>query len=344
MTQLRFLPAVLASSSVFLLTSVSSALLAPPPQPAEASCSVNADCGKGYECTVVGGSGCAAPACAPGASCPPPEPCKPTEIKACTPARCAADADCADGMLCHKWTEACPAVDCVCSSNTPKCDCPQPACDPTVLSICTPRYVLPCAAAADCGSGFTCEEQQSCTCSGSAGGAAPPAGSAGAAPSDVAAPLPKPSCSCSPSGVFQCVPKEIPCSADAQCPAGWGCRTEVAVSAPPCLAPDCKTEPSPEPQPSVCLPNYYGAQGGKDLQVPESPRGGTPAGGPGSGAPGAPPSSPEPNSGAPESGGDRKANESSACEIGHAPASRGAFGLLLVAAAVLGLKRRRAQS
>src|SRR5258708_6503469 len=102
MTQLRHIPATFAASAVLMLASVAGAVAARPADPPVSSgCSVNADCGRGYECTVIGGSSCASAApCAAGSSCPAPEPCTPTEERACTPAHCTTTADCADGMVC----------------------------------------------------------------------------------------------------------------------------------------------------------------------------------------------------------------------------------------------------
>jgi hypothetical protein len=328
------------------------ALVAPPD---DAACELSG-CPMGFECTVVGASGCGAaapaPTCPPGETCEPaplPEPCTTTEIKACTPARCMSDADCAEGMVCHTSTSTCPSTDCACPSDVPDCKCdPLPACEPETISMCTPRYVLPCEAAVDCGEGFRCEEQQSCGCSGSAGGAegrpAPDADfaplppenaggqSSGEAPAEPTDPLP-PDCSCEPSGVFACVPQEIVCDDASDCPTGWICQQEVQAEAPACAGAGC---PAPQPLPParyLCQPEYYGGGGGIDngSGIPAS-------GGPGAGnGTSNPEAAPNPNTNSGE-----ESRESAACQMGHAPASSGVLSLLAVLGALLGLKRRRA--
>jgi hypothetical protein len=361
MTSLRFLPAVLAAAAVFSAAPLASALVAPPGDPTTApdsSCATNADCGRGYECTVVGASGCAPSACADGASCPPPEPCTTTETRACTPAHCMADADCADGMVCHAWEQATPGTDCACAPGVP-CDCAaaRPA-EPVTVQLCTPRYVLPCTQAADCGSGFSCEEVQSCGCAGSAGSAGgtptpgpngsgaspvPPDGAAGASANDVA----PPDCSCQPTGELQCVVVPVMCQVDTQCAPGWHCALEVAVSSPAPACPpgmDCpQSEPAPMPVSGYCQPPYYGAQSGSDLQGPKEANSGSGTSGPGTttgnGTGGGTTATPAPQN--PAQPGSGEAHESSACSFGHAPASHGALGILSVLGALLGLSRRR---
>jgi hypothetical protein len=360
MTSLRFFPAVLAAAAVFSVAPFASAIVAPDPTTTpDGSCATNADCGRGYECTVVGGSGCAPSACPPGATCPPPEPCEVTEVRACTPAHCMADADCADGMLCHAWTEPVPSTDCACAPGA-DCNCaPADPIEPVTVQLCTPRYVLPCTAAADCGDGFTCEEVQSCGCSGSAGGPTPapqpggsgsgaaplpPDGAAGASANDVA----PPDCSCEPTGQMQCVVKPVMCQSDIQCPAGWHCALEdVAVSSPACApGADCpQMKAAPMPVRGYCQPPYYGAQSGSDLEVPKEASNGSTGSGTstgsgndtGSGTNGGTPS-PQAND---PSAGSGESHESSACSFGRAPASQGALGIVAVLGALLGLSRRR---
>ena len=108
--------------------------------------------------------------------------------------------------------------------------------------------------------------------------------------------------------------------------------------------------PAPMPAVSKCVPPYYGAQSSGDLEVPSTPTtgtgntgGGTSVGtGKGPGATGGGPTG-IPNEGTPQpSTGDGQAHESSACAMGHAPASNGALALLAMLGALFGLKRRRA--
>ena len=346
MTSLRFFSAVLASSAVLSLAPLASAVMAQPTDPQSGSCVTNADCGKGYECTVVGASSCApAPACAPGEACPTIEPCTTTEIHECTPAHCEADADCADGMLCHAWASPSETPGCACAPNT-ACDCA--AADPiiTAVKLCTPPYLLPCQVDSDCGAGFSCQEQQSCACAGSgsapagssSSGAAPipPDGAAGAPAADVA----PPTCTCEPSGQLECVLKPVACHLDLDCPAGWQCAFSNDVATSPACPPGAtcageKAAPA-EPTSGTCQPPYYGAVSGGDLQTPrEAQNGGTPPTGAGPGTTGGTPVS-QPNEGTSDG-----AHESSACQVGHTPASRSTFALLAVLGALVGLTRRR---
>jgi hypothetical protein len=332
MTQLRFLPATFAASAVFLFSSLSSAFAAPEP-----GCGSGPACGVGFECTVVGASGCASAApCAAGESCPEPEPCTTTQVMGCTPAHCTADAECASGMVCHTWTEACPVTDCACAPDVPNCGCGTSQCDPKSVSMCTPRYVLPCQVAADCGDGFTCEEQMSGCASAGTNGSGP-------TPSDPVPPMPVPECSPQPTGVFQCVAKPINCESATQCPAGWSCVADAVATSPAC-APggDCAADPIPQPVPSaVCRPPYYGATDSSDLETTAGSDGqGTSVPGTVTGKdPGTvTPATPEAANGA-----DAASHDSAACQMGHAPASSGVISLLTLLGALFGLKRRRAQ-
>lgn len=345
MTQLRFIPATFAASAVMLLSSLSSAIVAPLP-----GCGDGPVCGVGFECTVVGGSSCASsPPCAAGEACPEPEPCVNVDIMGCTPAHCSADEQCAPGMVCHTRTEACPGTDCACASDTPDCSCGTSVCDPQTVSMCTPRYVLPCKAAADCGDGFTCEELVTgCASSGSSGGTPapnarpapiPPNGAGGAASDPIE---PAPDCAPEPSGQFQCVPKQITCENAGECPAGWNCEQLDVAGAPPCAPGQACEQPAPQPTTAECRPPYYGVAGSDDLGAPVSSSGENPdkgttgSGTAGSSATGGP---------VPEAANndDASSHESSACQMGHAPASSGVLSLLTLLGALFGLKRRRAQ-
>jgi hypothetical protein len=361
MSQLRFYSATLTASAVFLLSSLASAVVARP-----IGCGAGPACAYGFECAEVGASSCAPSApCPAGQECPAVDPCVTTVEYGCVPSHCADDAQCAPGMVCHAWTEPCASSGCACASDTPNCDCGAPTvCDPQTVSVCTPKYDLPCQVAADCGTGFTCEEAQSCGCS--AGGSATPpmmgsggSSSAGAAPAPAAGgpasdplPIDPPDCSCQPSGQMQCVPMQVMCATDAQCPAGWSCQAEaVTNTAAPACAPgmNCPTPPAPAPSGSWCVPPYYGASSGGDLQVPSTPTTGTGTSGPGTPTKGGPgtagtTSTGTPNEGTPTPGstGEAESHESSACAMGHAPASSGALALLAMLGALFGLKRRRA--
>jgi hypothetical protein len=160
------------------------------------TCQANADCPKGFTCEVTGGSTCASPACAPGEKCPPPPPCENMVYRSCQPGPCATDSDCAEGMVCYEQKiQACSggaALPCL-----PGSACPEPAppvCTEQSTRSCVPRYLLPCTDDASCGPGFTCKEELSCGCAGSAAAGAP------TPQSNPASPAPAPDAGSSGSG------------------------------------------------------------------------------------------------------------------------------------------------
>jgi hypothetical protein len=171
MRRLRFVSAVLAASTVFLLGSVATA-----GAPFQPTCG-SGDCGHGFACTQVMVSNGAA---------------EPSVEFGCTPAPCGTDFACDSDMVCHAWPQPCP--DCECPPETPDCECAAPACEPTSVSICTPRYLVPCTTASDCGDGFTCEEQ---------------------------------------NGARKCVVQPVTCATAAECPEGWACQLDDMSMPPP---------------------------------------------------------------------------------------------------------------
>lgn len=211
----------------------------------------------------------------------------------CVPAPCTADADCADGMVCHTYTsQTCTgSAPTRCAPDQPDCvsePVPPPECTTATTSQCVARYQLPCTTSTDCGAGFTCEEQQTCWCSGSkprsepsaaAGGSAGVAvpvavgsgaaasvasgGASGAGAEDVAvndvAAEEDPTCGCAPSGTFACRLQTIACNADADCPSGLICVDNPAGA---CWAASDGTSGCTTPDPAkVCQPKYYGRSG-----------------------------------------------------------------------------------
>lgn len=265
-------------------------------------CEATADCERGLTCEVVGGTACACPAPAPdGEGFAPPPPCECPEaqdIRACVPGPCAANADCADGFVCATFEEGCagttePAAPCR-SDDT---DCrpapsePPEECTPRTVSMCAPRWVLPCEAADDCGAGFTCEATEVCTCTGSGGTDTPSSepgtpgssgsgsdssepseggGSSDSADPAEGAPLPpEESCTCTPGDENRCRPVETPCSSDADCGEGWRC--DLDSNDTPCAIPEggVPTDPNcgaPEPASTsgLCSPIGWGGGGAFD--------------------------------------------------------------------------------
>ena len=260
-------------------------------------CEASTDCERGLTCEIVGGTACACPAPEPtpdGEGFAPPPPCECPEaedIKACVPGPCSTNADCADGLVCATFEEGCagttePAVPC--RSDDPDCrpaPPPEPEeCTPRTVSMCAPRWVLPCEAADDCGAGFTCEATEVCTCTGSGGTEVPPdSGSSGsgsdpsegggssdpANPSESdppeGAPLPpEESCTCAPGDENRCRPVETPCSSDTDCAEGWRC--DLDANDTPCAIPEGGApDPNcgaPEPASTTGLCNPIGWGGG----------------------------------------------------------------------------------
>jgi hypothetical protein len=331
MTSLRFLPTCFASAVLLLAT------VAPAPAHALQTCVVSADCAHGFECTVVGTSGCAAAPCEPGTECLP-APCEVRVEMACTPVHCRSDADCSPDMVCHEFPQRCAVTDCACPPDAVDCGCGVAACDPQAEMLCTPRHALPCVAAADCGAGFSCEEQLACSCAGSDGGATPtpkgalPPDGAGAAPAPPSDDVPE--CSCEPTGERACVPQQIACAEGTNaCPAGWSCSEVPSAAAPECRGEDCPVNDPAVFETRFCHPDYATGQGttsGGPTSVPASPGGVTK--GESDDAAEAPPNAASADA----------SNESAACQMGRAPASSGAFTLLALLGALVGLKRRRA--
>lgn len=207
-------------------------------------------CPLGFTCETAS-STCPAIACADDA--PDCKTCTASTSNYCVAAECAADTDCGAHMVCAGQE----VVDCPAPPPAKRCapneTCPEPdapadrstACTTKTVKRCTPRWELPCRMASDCGDGFTCEEQQSCTCSGSSGGGSGgtatgggTTGSTGTATPTTASDAPtsapgvapaqdggsSSSCTCAPTGTFACVVRVKACTADADCPTDWTCR------------------------------------------------------------------------------------------------------------------------
>jgi len=188
---------------------------------------------------------------------------------------------------------------------------PPPTCAES-KRMCTPRYLLPCEQASDCGAGFACKPNQVCTCSASAGSATPPvpmtmtpaptpapapAADAGTAPSkgDPDAPVSSPaqdagmavsspttSCECHDSEDKHCDLLEMLCNVDADCPATFHCVPSPTKSAPACTrvpgsdAPSCAAPADTTPEPNRCLPIYTSAGGEAGFARDEAASAGSP--------------------------------------------------------------------
>lgn len=304
--------------ALWLIASVATTLLASNVTFADELCG-DTTCQKGFVCRsyemgkcsatptkdvgeprATGGTA-SAPAMVPGAGAAGPSDtyadpvCESYTAYECVPAPCTVDADCADGMVCHTFTnQSCAGSDPMptCRVDDPEClakPVETPECTTTTTQQCVARYQLPCTTASDCGPGFTCEEQQSCWCSGSTPASGPAAdGSEGssvaptrvtsgpsalsvasgavsssdgskdsdAKPVDVS--VDAPDCGCAPTGTFECRLQTIACTADVDCPSGLVC---VENPNGYCWASSDGTSGCTTPDPAkVCQPRYY--QGG----------------------------------------------------------------------------------
>jgi MYXO-CTERM domain-containing protein len=228
------------------------------------ACGDNADgCPKGFTCeSYESGGACAAIdiACAPDdAACLEKQKAADAECNTevvtyqqCEPADCTSDADCGDGMVCHESSyEECDGggADSIACAEGQECEiqkdpsAEKPTCTTTTTKTCTPKYALPCEDAADCGEGFTCEQYESCGCSGSAGGSV---GSGGGTDPGVPAPVVDAGvdakegalseavdgsvddgceCKVDETQPKHCEAEEIACDDASDCPDTWTCES-----------------------------------------------------------------------------------------------------------------------
>ncbi|MBV9946105.1 MAG: hypothetical protein JOZ69_04570 [Myxococcales bacterium] len=273
------------------------ALVAFPARAQADACAVDADCGHGFTCQVVGGTACAGVACKPGDECPAPPPCEPTVVKGCVPDACTSNSDCATDMVCVSSTSTtCSGGSAACPPNTQCPPPPPPDCTTQTTSQCEPRYLADCKVDSDCGTGFTCVAEQACGCAGSGGasmgagidgsaggsggssnpamgaptpapspavdgGAAPPPQRLDASPADSVDASP-PDCTCTPTGHGFCQLQPLPCNTAADCPSGgWTCEP-AATPAAVCGAPVSVDGAAfgcdpPSPASSGCVPPYW---------------------------------------------------------------------------------------
>ncbi len=232
-------------------------------------CENNDDCPTNYACQVTGETVCVS-TCAESGECTQPQDCESQNIMGCVALPCSNDDQCADGMVCYEssWEECQGGSVPDCS---PEEKCEEPELEPVRCvthrqSECIPVYTLPCKQDADCGEGFTCEEQVRCFCDGGSAGAGGSMGTAtieidggvvlpldsGGAEAiqedaagaeaiqegdtvlvrppvaDAEIPLQdeEPSCGCEPSGEFRCGIIETECSSESNCPKDWTCEPD----------------------------------------------------------------------------------------------------------------------
>ena len=123
-------------------------------------------CPRGFSCETES-AGCPAVECV-GDGC---KQCEPSTYSYCKALPCQSDSDCDVGMVCtgvqyqgcaDAAEPACDGPNCPTKASSETCGSTAPT------SECVPRWQLHCETAADCGEGFTCEVEESCSCSGSA--------------------------------------------------------------------------------------------------------------------------------------------------------------------------------
>ncbi|HEY3500944.1 MAG TPA: hypothetical protein VGK73_39900 [Polyangiaceae bacterium] len=299
-------------------------------------------------------------------------PCEPSVAQGCVPSTCTSDADCGSGMVCHTETRqecdespgctgADPGDDAggaedEASDAEKAADCAPAAptnCTTVSTSICAPRWAVPCTAAADCGPGFTCEEQLQGGCSGSMGSAGGGTPSDGGEPTpgdgdDAAEPAPPdggetpapepPDCVFEPSGVSMCVAIEVGCTTNDDCLEGWTCEDN---SEGVCWSgADGTSGCEPADPAKVCAPPYSRIDGPGGFA--EDGSGGPATGGDDDGN-GAPPTAPRGEDPANADGDSGKTTEAGGCALSPARGTGSELGLLALAlGALFGVRRRRA--
>ncbi len=375
-------------------------------------CESDADCSTGLECTSYGqAQDCAVPAidCAEGEECPEPAPCEAKEIKACALPSCETDDDCPGGTVCHAATyERCsgasggsdpgaaPAEPCPDGEECPQPEepiCETPECKEAMIvpvdcetvteePACVPVYRLSCSEDADCGAGFTCEEQISMSCSGSAGSGTPSSGGGSDGdPGDGDRAIPpeeeqpsEPSCTSEPTGEFYCKAIVVECASNDDCETGWTCEEnpsrpvcggtagerpadsgDSGAFAPPAdgetppdgdqpVDSDCGVE-STEPE-MVCLPPFHDVSVGRDAQADGEATSGAPGMGDDDGS--EPPTDPNAGPDSEEGDGDEASgmgeSESSSCAVATPGSGAGSSAMSLLGLIGLAtLLRRRAR-
>ena len=231
---------------------------------AESECSTDADCGDGYMCVMA-----PCPACMDGMECPdcvPEGSCTQSyedDYNYFVYAECATDADCPSLFLCEEvqsWNDTgCDCAPCdPDGGECPECTCGSDEPESTTEMRCVFRPEE-CAADSDCDDGFVCFAEEVCSGGGSIGCACATV----ICPDGEECPDPEP-CECDEEPVEEeescetvasfCVPDQVTCTADSDCPADWSCsELDVGSTCPAC---DCVVSTCAEgeecPEPEAC--------------------------------------------------------------------------------------------
>ncbi|MFT3926788.1 MAG: MYXO-CTERM sorting domain-containing protein [Myxococcales bacterium] len=207
----------------------------------EGVCESDSDCDHGFECVKAQSSGGCAPA--PNGGVPA---CDTTVTTArygsCTlkPIACDVDSDCPNGLSCVAVSDG----DVTCSSNDPECtgsgstgsagsssgSTGSGSVTPTTKAVekyC--NYQPPsCSDNSDCATDYECWVSTAKECSG---GASDPV-AVDCSPGVNCVEQPAPADSCQTVSTGYCVPKQMPCNADAQCPTDYVCYQLSAEQVP----------------------------------------------------------------------------------------------------------------
>ena len=268
-------------------------MFAAPAMAQESECTTSADCENGFTCEELYTRGGACPdvfceegdtECMESAECDTSSEvvmgCMPPPPESCDPA--AGASACSDSALvCVTYTyESCSSGG---STGSPEPGAPpergededgemgdeepvgEPSCMTEQESYCVPPYFAACEVDADCGGGFTCEQELEC-----APCAVEPSVCTEDQDGNVVCEEPEHmecDTSCQPSGRTYCELQEVSCSADADCAQGMVCETFDSPSDSVCTIssededPVCE-EPEPSEPVSYCLPADWERWGG----------------------------------------------------------------------------------
>ena len=205
-------------------------------------CETDADCEDGFACEVTASLSCpGSPPCPEGEECAEPPECEEEEFRECVraPIDCETDADCPSYLSCV--TDEPPTICTVEPGGEEECEEPDRE---DLSSFC--EYVpIDCETDGDCPDDFECISFGQSDCATIA------------CPEGEECPEPE----CDESEAFACVPRQIECDTDADCPSEWACVTFESGS--------CSGSGEVAPDDGGEGDSGEGGEGGQDEQEPE---------------------------------------------------------------------------